>query len=741
MKSLFETFIFLFACCTVSLGGEGHRGMCRSDSSMSCSFVDGRYLLEIPRDVFGREMLFVTRLSRNAFGFEVYGAGKHLNLEPSIMFVFEEFRGRVLMRFVRPDISLEGGSESSGAIRQNNTSPIFYSFRILSSDSHRGLVVIDVSDLFAETIPWLDVPSKFGISRADRTHSGLTDVQVVEDGIEFTQLLTYRATRIPGNPTNVLTVEMIHTIVFLPMRRMVPRLAVVENRFDNITIENDFYFDHRRMHRYILRWRLEPSDWEAFSRGVLVPPQRAITFYVDPFLPAKWRAFVARGIEDWNIAFEQAGFAGAVRSVQVQDRRDNWQTPEMRAIVRYVPGSSAAVADLVYDPRTGEILQASVQLGQHKIESIADQFFIQTAASNPTVRGVMADSIKGQLVSALISHEVGHALGLAHYMGASRLYSVDSLRSSSFTARHGLSPSIMDYARGNYIAQPDDGVQNFGSKIGEADFWAIRYAYRPIEGVDCAEDEEYELKKVVQGSTLLCDDLPTDVDHELSSNSLYAAELGIKNLKTVMENMSRWSNEDKIKTADLYDRAFDQYELLVRSVASKLERYEIDNRFAAHDSLCLAFLSTHLFAPQQWLVVGGNRYRSLERIRTIRQKLLRSMLYRTFAVRVKGGDGDQIFSLLTLLSARVIGRMREGAPIGYDLRRMQEMLTTIMIEVRSGKVPKGFWTAEYEGIAYEVLVNLKSAILEGLKIQQEPLSRAHMIGLLARIDSGQLIGD
>lgn len=117
------------------------------------------------------------------------------------------------------------------------------------------------------------------------------------------------------------------------------------------------------------------------------------------------------------------------------------------------------------------------------------------------------------------------------------------------------------------------------------------------------------------------------------------------------------------------------------------------------------------------------------------------MLYRTFAVRVKGGDGDQIFSLLTLLSARVIGRMREGAPIGYDLRRMQEMLTTIMIEVRSGKVPKGFWTAEYEGIAYEVLVNLKSAILEGLKIQQEPLSRAHMIGLLARIDSGQLIGD
>lgn len=700
---------------------------------LSCGIQNGRYILSIPYEVFGREMLFLTRMSGNAFGFEVYGAGKYLQnaTEMPFMFTFEEFEDRVFMRFVRSDVLLAKDSKMLGAIRSNNVGPISYAFDIISKDTDRKIIAVDVSRFFGATVPWVSISSNFGIREADRARTGLRSVSVSEHKVEFKQFLTYHTTNVPGNPTDALTLEMTHTIFLLPIKPMLPRLDVLPNRFDVAVRASGIALGQDRMINYIRRWRLEPSDWQAYTWGQLVTPERPIVFYIDPSIPERWHTFVKRGVEDWNRPFERAGFRNAILAVLAEETDDDWQTPEMRAVIRYVPKSKVAFAGVVHDPRSGEILECSIQFGEDKIESIANQFIVQTAASNPRIWHEMLDSIKGELIRSVISHEVGHALGLKHYMGANRLYSVDSLRSAKYVSTCGLSPSIMDYVRGNYIAQPSDSMDVYYPKIGEADFWSIVYGYRLFSNTLSPADEIlfFSAWNEEPGRVRL-KTLHTDVDYELGDDAVYAATLGLNNLKTVAEYL-RFSTEiDDVRMMALTNSLLDQYEMLVRSVSVKLESIDTTGENEEEERRALAFLSTMLFQPPSWLLSRefGNLAKS--RILIIQETTLRSLLTRIVPSRIGFADNTRAIELQNQLKRHVFMELFDHERIGHNRRHLQSLFLTIVIE----NFKSSRQSADYAAMSMSTLQELRRLIVKERKRQEDILSKSHLNLLLSKIN-------
>ncbi len=731
------TIVLIFFCVGNAIDIAAHPRESGTVPFLSCAKKDGRYFLTVPYSTLGKEMLFVTLLTGDAFGFDLQGVGRYWDEWPAkqlpLMFVLERHDARILARFVRADVPHEVNSEISGAVRANNVAPVFYSFDIVSEDKSGKSFVVDVSQLFSSTLPWVKVPNRFGVSGADPRRSGLTSVRVSDCKVEFVQMLTFYASDVPNSPTNSLTLEMTHAIHLLPDEPMHPRLEIVPGRFLVAPRRFDgVVYDGKRPQYYIWRWRLEPSDWRAYNRGELVTPVKPIILYIDPSMPRKWRSYVKRGIEDWQNAFERAGFRDAIIAVQVEDSRDDWQTPEMHAVVRYVPGSSVAYAGVVHDPRSGEIIEVSIQLGKGKIDLMADRFFVQTAAANPNVRGTMPDSVKGELVRDVISHEVGHALGLSHYMSANRLYPVDSLRSPTFSVTHGLSASVMDYTRGNYVAQPGDGIENFYGRIGEADYWAIRCGYRSIAGVDNPFDEIPYMSSWKEGAgNLFVETYYTDVDHELGDDPVYAGTLGMSNLKLVVENLGNWTNADDPEMEDLYGAIYKQYELLIESVAVGL-RADTPLPGRKQDQLRLEFLNAMLFETPEWLT-RTERIKLSNKVAGLQESMLRSLLTYYFPTRVKLGDGTSILTLVTQLTKALFRECETGENIDVFRKRVQEAYVNYLITVCEKKIFPELQSSTYTGLALSALTDVQVAIEKGIQEQEDPMSGIHWRALLSRI--------
>jgi hypothetical protein len=558
--------------------------------------VDDKYYFEIPDSLLGREILIVNRISKAPAGARAGFLGYAGDQIADNVISFEKGPNNKI--FLRSISYQEVGRDSSGmyqSVRNSNLQPIAASFPISafafdSLTEARG-TVIDMTDYLSgdNDILFFDsrIKRTFGINSYIRDNSYVADVKSFPNNIEIQTVKTYMRTPGPaqggitfgavtGTPT---TFELNCSMVLLPADKMKPRyfdprvgyFATGYTDYD----ANPQGIEHINM---VTRWKLEPKpeDVDKYLRGELVEPKKQIVYYIDPATPKKWVPYLIQGVNDWNIAFEKAGWKNAIVAKEAPVNDPSWslEGAGYSAII-YKPSDVAnAVGPNVHDPRTGEILEAHIEWFHNVMNILRDWYFIQTAAVDPQARTMhFSDSLMGQLIRVVSSHEVGHTLGLRHNWGSSSTVPVENLRNKKWVEDNGHTPSIMDYARFNYVAQPEDHISEKGllPRIGDYDKWAIEWGYRWIPEAKKPEDEVAILNKMTTeklkdkrywfGTESDPDD-PRGQNEDLGDDAAKASGYGIKNLKRILAKLPEWTkeaNKDYSGLGEMYSQLTSQF--------------------------------------------------------------------------------------------------------------------------------------------------------------------------------------
>ncbi|MER2996823.1 zinc-dependent metalloprotease [Pontibacter populi] len=527
---------------------------------------DDKYYYEIPDTLLGRDMLMVSRIAKTATNIG-YG-GEELNKQ---MLRWEKKGNRILLRVISYENVAADTLEIYHSVQNSNLAPVIQAFDIKAFNGAAS--VVEVTDFFSKDVPALGLDQRnrdtYKVKRLDDKRSFIESVKSFPTNIEARSLMTYEATNAPSNSsTGTISLELNHSMILLPEKPMASRKFDQRVGFFTIS-QTDYGTDEQRAaaRRYIVRWRLEPKDKEAYARGELVEPVKPIVYYIDPATPVKWRKYLKLGVEDWQKAFEAAGFKNAIIAKDPPSFEEDpeFSTEDARySVIRYFSSDvQNAYGPNVHDPRSGEILESHIGWYHNVMNLLRNWYFIQTAAINPDARKVQfSDEVMGELIRFVSSHEVGHTLGLPHNMGSSAAYPVEKLRDAEFTKKNGTAPSIMDYARFNYIAQPEDNGVALMPGIGIYDKYSVKwgYTYFPeTNGHDNTEklnawirqhenDPMYRFGRQ-QGNPID----PSSQTEDLGDDAMLASTYGIANLKRIMPNLITWTAQENKDYADLQE--------------------------------------------------------------------------------------------------------------------------------------------------------------------------------------------
>ncbi|MEC4114373.1 zinc-dependent metalloprotease [Myroides pelagicus] len=545
---------------------------------------------EIPDSLLNRQFLIVNKLSQVPLEVNDAGANKGMNYENKLItFHKDTLANKIWVKTQTPRVTSPKEDAITESVKDNFIESVLEFFEIETQSPDSTATVIKVNKVFdGNQSSFNDVLTGLGLPTSIKTNlSYIEGIKTFPKNIVVKSLLTTSVNE--GSGDMPVSLGVTTNIVLLSKEPMQPRIA--DKRVGFFTEKSWFFSDaqHKMEEReYITKWDLEPKeeDIEKYLKGELVEPKKPIIYYIDPATPPQWRQKIIAGVHDWQIAFEQAGFKNAIIAKQPSPEDTDFDIDDVRySVITYAASpKSNAMGPSVMDPRSGEILEADIIWWHNVMTSVHSWMRIQTGPIDPKARAnKFSDEHMGEAIRFVSSHEVGHTFGLKHNMGSSFAFPVDSLRSKDFTDKMGgTAPSIMDYARYNYVAQPEDGVTAITPQIGLYDKYAIEWGYRWYPD---QETEKKALRKMIedhqddpmyfygeQQSYLNIID-PRSQSEDLGNDAMKASEYGLKNLKIVVENIIPWTydkGEGYYEAGKLYMGAIGQWQMYNQHVLSNI---------------------------------------------------------------------------------------------------------------------------------------------------------------------------
>lgn len=611
--------------------------------------VDNNYFFEIPDSMLNRDILIVNRISKAPTSRQKSRVGYPGDILGSKVIRFEnKDNKRILVREYSYRERSENKDGMFQSVRNSNTQPIVANFGIetIKKDSLTRNYVINVSVFLQKENPLFsfDADSKEYIGLLNMVGEGtyIDTLKAFPKNIEISTTVTYQSKKgmsnvgflETGSPRIPLTYELNSSMVLLPEVPMKARLF--DPRVGYFTVGyTDFDSNPQGIEykKLITRWRLEPKDEAAYLRGELVEPKKPIIIYIDPATPKKWVPYLIQGVNDWQVAFEKAGFKNAIYALEAPTDDPSWSLEDARhSAIDYKPSDIPnASGPHINDPRTGEILETHINWYHNVMSLLRDWYMIQAGTIDEAARKMqLDDELMGQLIRFVSSHEVGHTLGLRHNFGSSHTVPVEKLRDKAWVEANGHTPSIMDYARFNYVAQPEDGITRAGifPRIGIYDKWSIEWGYRWLPQFQTPEDE------VAFSNQSIIEKLKTDVRYtfgtesdpndprnqseDLGDDSMLASLYGIKNLKRIVPQILTWSyepNKSYAGAGEIYSGVVSQFNRYLGHVTKNVagiysnsitveQTDEIAREFvpANIQKRAIAFLNEQLFTTPEWLI-------------------------------------------------------------------------------------------------------------------------------------------
>ncbi len=546
-----------------------------------------KYYFQVPDSLLGRLFMVNTRYVSTPVDAGLYG-GELANSQV----LYWEKRGKELhLRANMYDTRVDSTDAIALAVRNASQDPIVYALKIdstVTDTAGKKLYSVEVTNMFNADNSVFSIynslKDRFGITSFKKDLSYIDYIHTFPMNTEVVTVKTFGSkstTKLPaGQETGNVTIKLNTSFVLLPKESMAfrtfdPRVGYFTESFSEFG-DNQQKAERRKI---ISRWRLEPKDVEAYKRGELVEPVKQIVYYIDPATPKKWRPYLIAGVEDWNKAFEAAGFKNAITAKEWPNDSTMSLEDARYSVIRYLASDIPnAYGPHVSDPRSGEIIESHVGWYHNVMSLLHGWYQTQAGAIDKRARKPkFDDELMGQLIRFVSSHEIGHTLGLRHNMGASSATPVDSLRNKAWVERHGHTASIMDYARFNYVAQPEDNIGEAGTfpRIGDYDKWAINWGYRCFPDSKDEKDERLTLNKMTiaklkesrrywfggEGN----DNDPKAQTEDLGDDAMKAGSYGIKNLKRIIKHLPEWNYEE----GDMDENVRSAY----RSLVQQMSRY------------------------------------------------------------------------------------------------------------------------------------------------------------------------
>jgi hypothetical protein len=705
--------------------------------------IEDKFFFEIADTTLNRDILVVNRISKS--GAEVRAAQGYAGDQiGSAVIRFEKgpnnriFMRKVSYRTYGPDST----TAMYQSLKNSNIQAIAASFNIAAYTNDKKGSVIDITDyvnsdndIFYFSSPAAKTRFRLGTQLADRSY--ILGMRSFPTNVEITTVKTYTLTAAPNPfggavamgggaaPAGSSTVELNTSLVILPKVPMKARYF--DPRVGYFAVGyTDFDLNPQGVKEIELvkRWRLEPKpqDMAKYKRGELVEPQKPIIFYIDPATPKKWVPYLIAGVNDWAKAFEKAGFKNAVmaKTAPTAAQDSTWSLDDARhSAIVYKPSEiSNASGPSISDPRSGEIMESHINWFHNVMKLVHDWYMIQTAAVDPRARKMnFSDELMGDLIRFVSSHEVGHTLGLRHNYGSSSTVPTEYLRDKKWVEANGHTPSIMDYARFNYVAQPEDNISSKGlyPRIGDYDKWAIEWGYKYFPDTKTAAADVATLNKMTIeaaknrrlwfGTESNADD-PHSQNEDLSDNAMKASTYGIKNLKVILTNLPAWTkgaNEGYDDLATMYGQLTTQFGRYMGHVAKNVGGiYEnpktveqagsiYERTPAATQKEAMTFLDQQLFKTPLWLVnkpildnIDENGLEVVGRLQNTTLNRLISNNTMSKLVAAEAIDGEpayKITDLFTDLNGSIFSELKSNQTIDVYRRNLQKMYVEKLIAI------------------------------------------------------------